>query len=100
MTSIPKKPLDLRVHHKFQDRNGEDWYVWEDTAVRPYMADIYAEMKRFGDVELAAETWAAQCNRRVRNYDPTQDIPGVTWEWEHNIMARFATLPHYDEAGA
>jgi hypothetical protein len=58
---------------------------------------IAAKDKRFTDAELAAEAWAAQCNRRVRNYDPTQDIPGVTWEWEHNIVARFATLPHYDE---
>jgi hypothetical protein len=58
------------------------------------------EAKRFTDAELAAEAWAAQCNRRVRNYDNTRDIPGVTWEWEHMIMARFATLPNYDEADA
>jgi hypothetical protein len=60
-------------------------------------AAVTAVEKRFSDAELAAEAWAAQCNRRVRNYDPTQDIPGVTWEWEHNIMARFATLDHHDE---
>lgn len=63
-------------------------------------AAITAVDKRFTDAELAAEAWAAQCNRRVRNYDPRQDIPGVTWEWEHNIMARFATLDHFDDGPA
>jgi len=58
---------------------------------------LVATEKRFSDAELAAEWWRAKCNRSPRIYDKTRDIPGVTWEWEHDIMSRFASLPHYDE---
>jgi hypothetical protein len=57
---------------------------------------LVSQDKRFTEAELAAEYWRAAGSRRPRVYDKTRDIPGVTWEWEHDIMARFATLPHLD----
>lgn len=90
------KVLVLTIHPRLEDTNLNPEEIRQGRITTRHLGLA----KRLTDAELAAEAWAAQCNRRVRNYDPTRDIPGVTWEWEHNIMARFATLPHYDEAPA
>ena len=67
--------------------------------------------KRFTDSELAAELFAAvfheaECEVRGRSLDP--EHPAVDY-WakgcreygrQAGIIERFATLPHFDEAGA
>lgn len=68
-------------HPKFQDRHGQTWYLWKDTAVLPHVADMYAQMKRLTDAELAAELHRAKWTGLL--HDAT--------------VERFATLPHFDE---
>lgn len=61
-----------------------------------------AREKRFTDAELSAEYWRANCNTRIRAYKRDEqgniiDVPGVGWEYEHQVWRRFATLPSYDQ---
>lgn len=95
------KPLELTVNRPFQDRQGNDWYVWGDTCVSPSIADSYSKMKRFTESELAAEYWRSR-------EDKTLIIEGITWEsmaddWSISeadaldreyVLDAFATLPH------
>lgn len=87
------RPLELTIHPLIQDRHGEDWYVWKDTAVRPFVADMYAVNKHLTEPELAAEYWQSDYadTRYDREDEDLEPIP--------EIIQRFATLPHYDEAG-
>ena len=80
------------------------WPIWQSGVDDTEYADTGKEWplnvgfqmyaKQLTDTELAAEVWHAKCSRNVRIYDKTQDIPGVSWEWEETVMERFATLPH------
>jgi hypothetical protein len=87
----------------FQDLQGHDWYVWIDTAVRPYVADMYAVNKHLTDSHAAAEYYRARSTSLIRVYQRDErgniiDKRGEGWEYEHEVMLRFATSPHYDEA--
>lgn len=111
MSALGKKQLELAVNRKFQDRQGNDWYVWGDTCVKPFVADSYSDIKRLTDAELAAEVQRAvfheaECEvRGLRLIISNPGHPGIDHWAAHNhefgrqatILERFATLPHYDE---
>lgn len=94
------KPLELTIHHKFKDRNGQDWYVWKDTAMRPDIADAYACNKHLTDAELAAEVFCT--SRQLGEGHPAFNHwlkANREYARQAEIVERFATLPHADEHG-
>lgn len=83
-------------HPTFQDRHGQTWYVWKDTAVLPHVADMYTDRKRLTDPELAAEYWKqAESAATIAAYggQPIRASRKIT------ILERFATLPHASANG-
>jgi len=62
---------------------------------------LVATEKRFSDAELAAEMWKANGTSSIRAYQRDSrgniiDKRGTGWEYEKDVMARFARLPHFD----
>ena len=97
------RPMELAVNRRFKDRQGNDWYVWGDTCVRPWIADSYSGMKRLSEAELAAE-WHKQdnhCGQKLEGYAVAHNGEGLAAEEVEverlRTIYRFATLAHYDE---
>jgi hypothetical protein len=95
------------AHPTFLDREGNTWYRWKDTLVKPYVADMYGELKHLTDAELAAEYWAQDSKCRHEQWIETVRGDDDYEGWERamqsrmyeqlNALHRFATLPHYDK---
>lgn len=100
-----KPPLNLKTFTKTSNRNWvTQWYVNSEGyfTESETVADIVASEKRFSAAELSAEYWRANGSSRIRAYFYDEDsniidIRGYGWEYEHEVLLRFATLPHYDE---
>lgn len=70
--------------------------------MEPAFEEIKNINKRFSDAELAAEYWKAKHTTHTRVYQTDEDgyiygPSGVKWEYEHEVLKRFAMRPHYDE---
>lgn len=92
-------------HPTFEDRHGQTWYQWKDTAVLPHVADMYADLKKLTAAELAAEYWHFDMADFDYPADP-DEITAESWTELMNRMRqaraalhRFATLPHASENG-
>ena len=81
------KPLDLRIHEKHP---ALDAYRF-GPSYTPYA--IVAVDKRFTDAELAAEFWAAHGDANAAMTGNRRLLFS-----RRAMLARFAALPHYDEA--
>lgn len=108
--SIEQLPVP---HPQFQDRQGKDWYVWKETAVRPFVADMYSDLKRLTDAETAADYWGLRAmldGGLVSSHDltipwsrgcaPIRDSmtpAGHLIREQVNTLLHFALRPHYDE---
>lgn len=73
-----------------------------DWGIQIHSTNAMAIAKRFSAVELSAEFWRARSSSQIRVYLHDEernivDIHGVGWEYEYEVLLRFATLPHYDE---
>lgn len=100
MNKHTRKPLELTVFLRDEEHDYRHplgfWIPEAD-------ADHWVEAKRLTDAELAAEHWC-YCTgwfAAVRSDDDYDGAP-ATRELARRatILERFATLPHYDEAGA
>ena len=93
------KPLELAVFEKEPGRyGGEPRYHSPDGfwACPESHVDGYAADKRFTDAELAAEVHAANADAWRAHSARSTVMPVL--EDRFVTLARFAKLPHYDEA--
>jgi len=85
-------------HPRFQDRHGNVWYQWKGTAVLPQVADMYSDMKRLTDEELAAEYYRFLHENSLIENDGYDGMPETrAHRSQAAALHRFATLPHYDQ---
>lgn len=80
-------------HPVVKDRDGQDWYRWKETCVKPWVADQYARNKHLTDAELAAEVWRSAAVHYARVPGPDAVEEGRL----NGIFERFAITPHLSE---
>ncbi|ASN20683.1 hypothetical protein [Arthrobacter sp. YN] len=105
---VQRKPLELHVYPKQFTRTGQEVYdlgrpttSWGETLTPTWVVDMEARNKHLTGPELAAEHWLF-CwlwENSIAGDDGYDGHP-VTREYRRraDVMERFATHPHYDEA--
>lgn len=91
------KPLELTVYPTWDSGDGR-LYADKDDRFHPVDVDFEVYRKRLTDAELAAEMHAANADAWRAHSAKSTVIPVL--EDRFVTLARFATLPHYDEAAS